>query len=383
MSLSLQDGDFGAAREAYAEAPSPPLILIETAITEGVPEAVDALAEVCEPTSNLILLGTVNDIDLYRTLNQRGIADYLVMPVHPARLSQSILDLFTDPARAPKGRAIAVLGVKGGCGSSTIAHTAASLLAEMTGAEVLLVDMDIPFGCADLTFNVENVVGIQNLLTAPDRIDEVLLQRYSVKHGDQISLLTAPTSLDADLVVAADSVERIVDSLKRYMRYVILDVPHLWAEWVRTVLRDADDVVVVAMPDLASMRNARNLIDFLHGFRPLDEPPILVLNRKGASPKGEIPIPDFSNSVGLAPLVIVPNDPDGFGLASSYGKLLSEVKPKSKALIALRTLAERLGRADMSAKASGHKTAKGGGLKALLGGSSTKAPAKPAKPGKV
>lgn len=371
------EGGLAEARALYGGEPSAPLILVEVRSddfhgAEELLDAVDQLAEVCEPGSNLILLGTANDIDIYRALTRRGVADYLVLPCQPLRIVEAILELYADPAKSPKGQAIAFVGAKGGAGSSTLAHNTAFALTRLTGAEVLVGDLDLPFGAADLSFNVETSTGIRNVLADPDRIDEVFVQRFAARYGDRLHLLAAPALLDADLGIDGRALEMAIEAMKQHMRYVVLDLPHLWTEWVRQTLRQVDMVVVTATADLAGMRNARNLIDFLATNRSLDAPPILVLNRVGALKKGEIGVKDFAQTVASTPAVIVPEDAEAFGLAASHGKMLAEVKPKAKASEAIGHLATLLAKPDLKGPGSPGKSAAGaaagaGALQALAG----------------
>ncbi len=356
----IHDGGLATARTHYIAQASAPLIIAETTATEGLVSEIETFAEYCEPDTNLILLGHLNDIDTYRTLSERGVADYLVIPTTAPRLVQAILGLYADPAKAPAGITVACLGAKGGTGSSTLSHNAAFMVSTLFDVDTLVVDLDLPFGCADLTFNIETALGVRNILSDPDRVDEVFLQRFAAKYNDHLFLLAAPAVLDAEIPVVTDKLEAAIEALRQQVRYLFLDLPHQWTEWVRACLHLADEVVVTATPDLSSMRNTRNLVDMLHGFRPLDEPPLVVLNRKGANRKGEIPDKDFAKTVGIEPAIHIAEDPEAFGLASSHGKMLQEVKPRAKSSIAVRTMAERLGRRDVRGRPQGR-----GGLGSL------------------
>jgi pilus assembly protein CpaE len=118
----------------------------------------------------------------------------------------------------------------------------------------------------------------------------------------------------------------------------VVDVPNVWAPWSKLTLTHADEVIITATPELASLRNAKNLIDFLKAARPNDKPPHLVLNQVGVVKRPEIPVADFARGVGLEPSVVVPYDSHAFGTASSNGQMIFEVAPKSKAAEALTEL---------------------------------------------
>src|SRR5690606_11107292 len=123
--------------------------------------------------------------------------------------------------------------------------------------------------------------GIAEAVFAPDRIDEVYLDRLLAQCGEHLSLLAAPSTLERTYDFEPDSFRQVVDTAQRTAPYVVLDVPHLWAGWSRSVLSLADEIVIVAAPELASLRNAKNLIDTLARARPNDAPPRLILNQAG------------------------------------------------------------------------------------------------------
>lgn len=339
--LTCHEGSLAEARARYGHEPSAPLLLIETTAfdREAVLAEVESLAEVCEPGTNLILLGAANDVETYRALTRRGVADYVVTPTTPARLVDSVLELYSDPSKAPAGQIIAVIGAKGGCGASTLAHNLGHMLSTLGDCDVLIVDLDQPFGCGDLNFNLETPVGIRNVLADPERIDEVFLQRFTVKYGERLHLLAAPAALDSDSAADGTVLETVIEALKHQTRFIILDLPHVWAEWVRIALHLADHVVVVTTPELAGVRNARNLIDFLATHRPLETHPTLVVNRVGALKKGEISVKDVTQTTGAVAAVAIPDDPDSFGAAATNGRMLADIRPRSKATAALRALA--------------------------------------------
>jgi pilus assembly protein CpaE len=360
-------GGFTEAISRYAGEPSPPLIVIEaddgTGGGDGLLDRIDALAEVCDSGSNLILLGTTNDIDLYRKVLRHGVADYLVAPFDAVRFTTSVLDLFTGPNKGVAGQAIAFIGAKGGSGSSVIAHNTAFALTRSADCDAMVLDLDMPFGSADLGFNVETTSGMRNLLAEPERIDDTFLHRFACKYDERLHLLAAPAVLDAGSHIDFDKLETAVEAVKRNSRYVVLDLPHGWSNWIQQSLRLADTVVVTASLDLASLRNTRNLLDWLAGQGVTA--PYLVVNGV-ADRKAMIELADFTKSLGAKPAVLIPEDRDAFRLAASAGKMIEEVRPKSKAAQAIRQLAGLVAGSDGPAGKGKRKPASGGALLASL-----------------
>jgi pilus assembly protein CpaE len=123
---------------------------------------------------------------------------------------------------------------------------------------------------------------------------------------------------------------------------VVVDVPNLWAPWTRSVLVQADEVIVTATPELASLRNTKNLVDLLKAARPNDRPPRLILNQVGVARRPEIPLGDFARSVGVEPAIVMPFEPQIFGTASSNGQMIAEIDAGSKPAELIETLAIEL-----------------------------------------
>ena len=118
---------------------------------------------------------------------------------------------------------------------------------------------------------------------------------------------------------------------------------------MRKTLLAADDVVLVAQPDLASLRNAKNMIEVITKARPNDAPPRLVLNQVGLPGRPEIPLKEFGKALGIEPSMIVPFDAKLFGQAANNGQMIGEVNPKAKASDALLQFAQAITRREPTA----------------------------------
>ena len=189
--------------------------------------------------------------------------------------------LFSVPGAKPLGRVIAVVGAKGGVGASTVAHNLAWSLASVTEMATVIADFDLAFGTAGLDYNQDPPQGVAEAVFAPERVDAVLVDRLLSKCGDHLSLLAAPATLDRVHDFAESSFNSLIDAMRASTPWVVVDVPHLWSGWARRILVSADEVVVVASPDLANLRNAKNLIDNVKSARLNDAAPRLVLNGVG------------------------------------------------------------------------------------------------------
>jgi pilus assembly protein CpaE len=340
---TVQLGGLQAAVDHYTGQVTPNLLIVETRLQgKTAVDEIDRLAEVCDPATKVVIVGRVNDVELYRELIRRGVSEYLVAPLNPLNLIEVISGLYLSDDAAPVGRVCAFVGARGGVGSSTISHNVGWCIAEMLRINTTIVDLDLPFGTTALNFNEESAQGVADALTAPERLDEVFLDRLLLKSGEHLSLFTSPAHLERGFDADPAAYEAVLDTVRRTTPCVIVDIPHVWTPWVRQTMLAADDIVIVATPELASLRNAKAFVDILKANRPNDAPPRLVLNQAGIPKRPEIPTKDFAETLGVQPSVVLPFDPMLYGTAANNGQMLIEVQPKSPTAEGIRALAELL-----------------------------------------
>jgi pilus assembly protein CpaE len=339
--LSVQLGGIQAAVDHHASHAGPNLLIVETRLQgKSALEEIDRLAQVCDPSTKVIVIGRINDVELYRELIRRGVSEYLVAPLNPLHVIEIISGLYLNPDAPPVGRVVSFVGARGGAGSSTIAHNVAWCVAERMRINTTLVDLDLSFGTVGLNFNEEPGQGIAEALSAPERLDDVLLDRLLLKTSEHLSLFAAPATVDRTYDADPETFEAVIDAVRQTTPCVVIDVPHHWNSWIRQTLLGSDDIVIVATPDLASLRTAKMLVDLVRQNRPNDPPPKLVMNQTGIPKRPEIPVKDFTATVGVPPAMILPFEPQLYGSAANNGQMLMEVQPKSQTADAILRLAQ-------------------------------------------
>lgn len=347
--VKTHTGGAAAAVQAYSNAPTPNLIIIESNAEAGTLIAqLDALAEFCDPGTKVVILGRSNDIHLYRELISRGVSDYLVTPLDSLSLIKALSELYNVPGSNPVGRVIAVTGARGGVGASTLAHNIAWSLSRNADMAAIIVDMDLPFGTAGLNYNQDPPQSIADAVFSSDRLDANMLDRLISKCTDKLGLLAAPAALERLYDFQETAFDGIIDLLRASTPLIILDVPHVWNAWARRMLVGADDVVIVSTPDLACLRNTKNMMDNLRTARPNDSRAKLVINQTGVPKRPEIAVNDFAKALETHPIGVVPFEPKLFGTAANNGQMLAEVDAKSKITETMDEIASSLlGRAEI------------------------------------
>ena len=353
--LRIQMGGLAAATEAYQSSPTPNVIILESDERgEEILSGLDQLANYCDAGTRVVIVGRMNDVVLYRELVRRGVSDYLIAPIGTLQVVRSVCGLFSAPDAKPVGRIVAVVGAKGGVGASTVAHNIAFSMARDLKLDSVVTDLDLAFGTAGLDFNQDPPQGIAEAVFSPDRIDTAFVDRLLAKCTDHLSLLAAPATLERVYDFGADAFDSIFDSLRATVPCVVLDVPHQWTGWSKQTLIGADEILIVAAPDLANLRNAKNIYDLLKAARPNDHLPRYCLNQVGVPKRPEIKAADFAKALEDEPVATIPFEPQLFGAAANNGQMIAEISAGHRTTETFRQLAQLLtGRAETKKPRSG------------------------------
>jgi pilus assembly protein CpaE len=338
--VKVQMGGAAAAVEAFRAAPTPNVIVLEsTAERAALLTNLEALSEFCDAGTKVVVIGRLNDIILYRELMSRGVSDYLVAPLEVLEFIGAISRLYSNAGAEPLGRVVAVTGVKGGVGASAIAHNMAFSMARDLHMQTVIADLDLAFGTGGLDFNQDPPQGIAEAVFAPDRLDANLVDRLLSRCSEKLSLLAAPATLDRVYDFSETSFDLIIDILRATIPCVVLDVPHTWNAWARRMLVGADEIVLVASPDLASLRNAKSMVDTLRAARLHDAQPRLVMNQMGVPKRPEISLADFAKAIDMTVEAVIPFEPKLFGTAANNGQMIIEVEASNKIAATIAELA--------------------------------------------
>ena len=340
--LTVQMGGVAAAIDVYHTQPTPNVIILETEGGSDILAGLDELATVCDAGTRVVVIGSVNDVAPYRELVRRGVNDYVIGPVDTIDVVRSICSLFAASEAVASGRVIAVVGAKGGVGSSTIAHNIAWAIARDIALDSVVIDLDLAFGTAGLDYNQDPLQGIANAVFSPDRLDTSFMERLLSKCTDRLSLLAAPATLEQVYDFGANAFDSIFDTLRMTTSCIVLDVPHQWSGWTKRALVGADDILIVAEPDLANLRNTKNMLNMLKASRPNDRPPLYCLNQVGMPRRPEINARGFVKTIESPPIAAIPFDSRLFGMAANNGQMIAEISANHRTAKMFLQIAQRL-----------------------------------------
>ena len=340
--LTVQMGGVATAIDAYRTVPTPNVIILETEGRSDILAGLDELASVCDPGTRVVVIGTANETAPYRELVRRGVSDYVIGPVNALDVVRSICSLFSASEAVAVGRMIAVVGAKGGVGASTVVHNVAWAIARDLALDSVVIDLDLAFGTAGLDYNQDPLQGIANAVFSPDRLDSSFVERLLAKCTDNLSLLAAPASLERVYDFGAEAFDSIFDTLRMTTPCIVLDVPHQWSGWTKRVLMGADDILIVAEPDLANLRNTKNMLNLLKASRPNDRPPLYCLNQVRMPKRPEIDARGFTKTIETPPIAAIPFDSRLFGTAANNGQMIAEIAARHRTTGLFLEIARRL-----------------------------------------
>jgi pilus assembly protein CpaE len=340
--LSIQMGGMAAAIEAYHTVPTPNVIILETEGRSDILAGLDQLATVCDAGTRVVVIGSISDAAPYRELVRRGVSDYVIGPVDTLDVVRSICSLFSASEAVAVGRIIAIVGAKGGVGASTVAHNVAWAIARDLALDSVVIDLDLAFGTAGLDYNQDPTQGIANAVFSPDRLDTAYMDRLLSKCTEHLSLLAAPATLEQVYDFGANAFDSVFDTLRMTTPCIVLDIPHQWSGWTKRALVGADDILIVAEPDLANLRNTKNMLSLLKAARPNDRAPLYCLNQVGMPKRPEIGARGFAKAIESQPIAAIRFDPRLFGTAANNGQMIAELAAKHRTTEMFLQIAQRL-----------------------------------------
>ncbi len=335
----VKKGGIENAIRTLATAASPKFLFVDLSKSASPMDDMNALAEVCQLGTMVIAIGTENDIDLYRGLISSGVQEYLVKPVTTDQLRECILVAENALRMASENVAptdekqtdklVAVVGIRGGVGASTIVSSCAWLIANEMKKNTAILDMDIYFGTDALTFDLEPGRGLCDALENPSRIDGLFIERAMIRQGDNLSILGSEASLNDPTYTDPAAMSHLISELKHNFNYVIMDLPRNMAAEYPLMLSEADEIILVSDLTLPAARDVIRFLALCKTIAP-ETTVKIVLNKIAGVGMVEVDKKDFEASIERSVDWEIPFDPKLMVQASRAGKPLPQAAKMSK-----------------------------------------------------
>ncbi|MEM6811680.1 MAG: P-loop NTPase [Pseudomonadota bacterium] len=344
VNVSVEEGDVNTAVQSYQETTSPDLIIIETEKTDD--SFVDELAELsayCEENTNAIVIGPVNDVDLYRNLKQMGVSDYLVRPVPVDMLSEIVASALIEQLGTSGSRLIAVMGAKGGVGASALTQGLAWGLSENLGHKTFLMDASGGWSSLSVGMGFDPAGTLHEAVKAASTQDIESLERMYHKVNDKLTVLATGADAMLEASVHAQQYEDLIDFIMQSHPVLLVDLSDAIPSLKRTVLNKAHEILLVTTPTLPSLRASKTLMNEIKLLQGGNTDHIdLVVNMSGMIPGKEVPAKDIEVVLDEKPSVVIPFDAKAFVGTENEGRKLTQDKTGSSIVYSLLPVAERV-----------------------------------------
>jgi pilus assembly protein CpaE len=279
-------GTIGSAIGMMARLPSPQALIIDISGTDQPLNALNDLAEVVEPSTRVLVIGEETGINFYRSLTRSlGVLEYLYKPLTRDVVARHFLPHLIGMEVVPEGnrggRLMTISAVRGGAGATTIAAHLAWYFGVRSRRHTMVLDADLNFGSAALFLDGKPSSGLVAALEAPQRIDDLFLERASHPVSARLSLMAAEVPPNVLPKYAEGAAEKLVEALTRRYNFVIADVPPLPLAFNQDLLALAHQRIFILPPTLAGIRDTLRLLALPRSMRQTGRP-ILVVNRLGA-----------------------------------------------------------------------------------------------------
>ncbi len=303
----------------------PDLLIIETnTIDEGFIGRLETLAEYCPEGTAAIVIGPVNDVNLYRKLIGMGISDYLVRPVNAQTLATDIGRTLIERMGASDSRLVAVIGAKGGVGATMLAEALSWGAAEILKQKVVLIDAAGGWSTVSVGMDFEPATTLAEAVRAATSGNEDAFKRMFHHAHDRLDVLSSGGDVMLEKTVDAAGYEVLVDRLMTTYPVVVVDLSHAPVDIARLMLSRAHEIMLVTTPMLPSLRAARTLMQEIKTIRSDSESCVdLIVNMVGLAPKQEVAKGDLETALDKKPSLHLSFSPGLFAAAESEGRKLT------------------------------------------------------------
>jgi len=307
--FELVRGNIRTAIRAYARETPANVLIVDLSGSDNAQSALDDLSRVCPPDVQVYVVGENTDLHFYRLLVQDlGVSEYIAKPVTRDAVLRLLLPRlmtgaveFTSAGRG--GSIVCVCGARGGVGTSSIALNLAYQVMNTVKGHVALLDLHVQGGEIALMLGVKPGPGLRIALEDAARVDELFLDRASIEIEPRLRLIASEELFNTEANVTETGLLRVLDLLQKKFNFIIADIPMPLPPAMMRILTMARQVVTVATPDVASMRDTQNIRQLVAGVTGADRV-ISVLNRSNM--KGGLERSLVEKALGGPPDIVIP-----------------------------------------------------------------------------
>lgn len=320
---------------------SPRILVVDISNSELPISDMQQISEACEPGTFVVVLGTRNDIGLFRDLLRLGVSDYVTKPINVDFMAQTLMNTIRgDSDAGPRqrvGKVLAFIGSRGGVGTTTIATNIAWLLSNDKFKRTLFLDLDLQFGNAPLLLDCKSQQGLKEALANPERIDQGFLEHSLLRHSDRLMFVAATENLESHEEFPVEAFDALMPLVQNDFHYIVVDVPRVASDLTRSVLNYAASIFIVTDLSLPGVRDTARILDLVGADRAKHKA-FVIANNIGRYDRGELNKDEYQKAINHKVDFMIPHDAHSALVAANMGKTISSISSMTSLNEAYRTL---------------------------------------------
>lgn len=322
--------------------PDAALINIDADEEKAIHLLADLKAE--HPNCGLIVVSARTDGQLILKAMRAGASEFLNSPIQIEELVNALDRVTSSPdgmKRSKSGSIISVAGASGGVGSTSIAVNLASGIARHPDHSVVLVDLDLSLGDADVFLDMIPDYTLLDVAQNISRLDLALLRKSLTKHETGVYLLPRPIQLSDAESITTEDFKRVLGLLKASFTHLVIDLSKAYSRLDLCSIQMSQHVVLLTQLDLPCLRNVVRLLTSLELYDGVNEKVRIVVNRSGLD-KSQISTANAEETISREIYWRIPNNYGAVADCRNNGIPLIKQSPKAPITQSINELADKL-----------------------------------------
>ncbi len=298
------------------------------------------------PTVGIVAVSSDTDGQLILQVMRAGAREFLNSPIQIEELVGAldrVSNNGADGSRKSKksGQIISVAGASGGVGTTSIAVNLACSLARHMDHSVVLVDLDLSLGDADVFLDMIPEYTVLDAAQNIARLDLALLRKSLTKHESGVYLLPRPIQLEDIQAITPSNFKKVLGLLKASFTHLVIDLSKSYNALDIAALELSDHILLLTQLDLPCLRNVVRLLTSMESYEGVSEKVKVVVNRIGLE-KSQISAHKAEETIDREIFWRIPNNYSVISECRNNGIPLLQHAPKAGITQSIVELADKL-----------------------------------------
>ena len=326
---AFHHGGVQAATKLLHKSATPQTLIVDVSGEREPLAALARLAEVVEPSAQVLVIGDHTELAFYREVTRGlGVAEYIAQPLTRDAVRRHFLPLLQDKPTAAvaseniaAGRVICITGARGGVGTTTIAANLAWHFGIQAARHTALLDPDLHFGSAAMLLDSPTGPGLRVALETPERIDPLFVERSAQPVAERLHVLAGEIRLSDPFATSDGCMQSLLSEMMQRYSIIVADTPRMPHPLFSEIFNLAHQRVIVMVPTLAAVRDARRLLAIPSGPGQSARA-LVVLNR--ADMRGGLNRQQIETALGIKLDLVIPDMPRLAETAATMGAAMAD-----------------------------------------------------------